>query len=147
MEPMTVTINYTAFLMTVVGIVAVAAFVYFIIVLVKVNRIAARIEAMIDDAEMLLESIRSLTAEATETMIAARQLCEEGSQIAADIAVLSGRVRTLADSEAGRALSLIERLRTFASVLSGVKTAFTSVRHFMERRRHRSTDDGHNTGN
>lgn len=141
MEPMIVTISYTAFLMTIVGGVAVAAFVYFIVVLARVNRIAKQVEGKLGEVEELLASLRELSAEATETMVAARLLCEESNRVVADIAVLSGRVRTLADSEAGHALSLIERLRIFATVVSGARTAFSSVRQFFERRRRRHADD------
>jgi len=132
---MTVTINYTAFLLTIVGGVAVAALVYFIVVLARINRAIGRLDTTLDRADDLLGSLKTLAEESTTTVISARHLVEEGHRVVADFSVVSARMRNVSESDAGRALSLIERLKSFAAIFAGVKTAFASVKHFMERRR------------
>ena len=133
---MTVTINYTAFLLTVVGGVAVAALIYFMIVLARINRALGRLDTTIDRADELLGSLKTLAGESTTTVVSARRLIEEGQHVVADLSLISARMRDLSESDASRALSLIERLKSFVAIFATVKTAFASVKHFMERRRH-----------
>jgi len=140
MENMTVTISYTAFLLTILAGVGVAALVYLIVVLVRVNRAVARFDKVIDGTESLLGSLKTLTDEATGTVVAARGLIDEGQRVAADVAVISAHVRGAAEGGAGQAMSFFGRLKSFLAIVAGVKTAITTVRHFMERRRH--TADG-----
>ena len=136
MEPMTITISYTALLLTIVADAGVAALVYFIVVLAKINRLAGRLDAVIDQASATLGAMKTLADEGSTTVVAARRLIDEGAHVVADFSSVSARMRDLADSDAGRALSLIERLKSFVAIFAGIKTAFASVKHFMERRRH-----------
>lgn len=138
---MTVTIDYTAFLMTIVGGIAVAALVYFIVVLTRISRTLGRLDTTIERADDLLASLRTLAEESTSTVVAARHLVEDGHRIVADFSVVSARMRDLSASDAGRALSLVERLKSFVAIFAGVKTAYASMRHFMERRRHPAAGD------
>jgi hypothetical protein len=141
---MTVTINYTAFLLTIGAGIGIAALVYFMVVLARINRTVARLDTVIDRAEQTLGSLQTLAEESTVTVVAARHLIDQGSRVVADFSSVSARMRDIAESDAGRALSLIERLRSFAAIFAGVKTAFTSVKFFMERRRHAAADDKSN---
>jgi hypothetical protein len=141
---MTVTINYTAFLLTIGAGIGIAALVYFMVVLARINRTVARLDTVIDRAEQTLGSLQTLAEESTVTVVAARHLIDQGSRVVADFSSVSARMRDIAESDAGRALSLIERLRSFAAIFAGVKTAFTSVKDFMERRRHAAADDKSN---
>jgi hypothetical protein len=138
---MTVTINYTAFLLTVVGGVAVAAVIYFMIVLARINRAVGRLDTTIDRADELLGSLKSLAEAPTTTVVSARHLIEEGQHVVADFSLISARMRDLSESDASRALSLIERLKSFVAIFASVKTAFASVKHFMERRRHHAGEN------
>jgi hypothetical protein len=136
MEPMTITISYTAFLLTIVAVVGVAALVYFMAVLAKISRLAERLDTVIGQAGETLGAVRTLADESTDTVVKARHLLEQGSEVVGDFSAVSARMRDLAESDAMRALSLIERLKSFMAIFAGVKTAFASVKHFMERRRH-----------
>lgn len=138
---MTVTIDYTAFLMTIVGGIAAAALIYFIIVLSRVSRTLGRLDTTIDRADAVLGSLKTLAEESTATVISARHLVEDSHRVVADFSAVSARMRDLAESDASRALSLIERLKSFVAVFAGVKTAFSSIRHFVERRRQHAGDD------
>ena len=133
---MTVTISYTAFLLTIVAGVGIAALVYFIIVLARVNRTLARLDPLVDRADAVLGSLKTLIDQTTETVITARHIVDEGTRVVNDFSVVSARLRDLAESDAGRALTLMERVKSFIAIFAGVKTAFASVKHFMERRRH-----------
>jgi hypothetical protein len=135
---MTVTINYTAFLLTIVSVVGIGALVYFVVVLARINRAVARLDGVIDRTDHLLDAMKTLVDESTTTVISARHFIEEGTRVAHDFTTVSARMRDLADSDASRALTLIERLRSFMAIFAGAKTAFASVKHFMERRRHRA---------
>ena len=132
---MTVTISYTAFLLTLVAGVGIAALVYLIIVLIRVNRTLTRFDAVIDGADQLLGSLKTLSDEAAVTVSAARGLIDEGHLVVADISAVSGQVRELAAGGAGQALSLVGRIKSIIAIVAGVKTAIGTVRHFMERRR------------
>ena len=90
---MTVTISYTAFLLTLATGVGIATLVYFIVVLVRVNRTVARLDTTIDRADDLLVSLKTLTEEAASTVVAARHLIEEGTSVATDIAAISAHDR------------------------------------------------------
>jgi hypothetical protein len=138
MEPMTITISYTAFLLTIVAGAGIAALVYFIIVLARINRTAGRLDTLLDRAEQTLVALKTLADESTATVVAARHLIDEGTRVVADFTVVSARMRDLAESDASRTLTLIERLKSFVAIFAGVKTAFASVKHFMERRRHQA---------
>jgi uncharacterized protein YoxC len=131
-----ITLNYSAVLLTVVSGVGVAALVYLIVVLARINRTVARFDKVIDGTESLLESLRTLADESTETVASARTLLQEGQHVVADVAAVSAQVRDLAGSGAGQALSLIGRVKSALAVVAGVRTAVATVRHFMERRRH-----------
>lgn len=141
---MTVTINYTAFLLTIGTGIGIAAMVYFMVVLARINRTVARLDTVIDRADQVLGSLQTLAEESTVTVVAARHLIDQGSRVVADFSSVSARMRDIAGSDAGRALSLVERLRSFAAIFAGVRTAFTSVKDFMERRRHAAADDRSN---
>jgi hypothetical protein len=141
---MTITISYTAFLLTLIAGVGIVAGVYFIVVLARINRTAARLDAVIDRGDELLCSLKTLAEEGTATVISARHLVEEGQAVVADFSAVSGRMRDLANSDASRALSLIDRIKSFVTVFAGVKTALASVRHFRERRRQAAEGDENN---
>lgn len=141
---MTVTINYTAFLLTIGTGIGIAAMVYFMVVLARINRAVARLDTVIDRADQVLGSLQTLAEESTVTVVAARHLIDQGSRVVADFSSVSARMRDIAGSDAGRALSLVERLRSFAAIFAGIRTAFTSVKDFMERRRHAAADDRSN---
>lgn len=138
---MTVTIDYPAFLMTIVGGTAVAALVYFIVVLTRISRALGRLDVTLARADDLLGSLKTLSEESTVTVVAARHLVESGQRVVTDLSSVSARMRDLAASDASRALSLIERIKSFAAVFAGVRTAFESARHFMERRRRHAGGD------
>jgi len=138
---MTVTINYTAFLLTLVAGVGVAALIYFIVVLARINRSLGRLDTVIDRTDALLGSLKTLAEESTTTVVSARNLIEEGHHVVADLSLISARMRDLSESDASRALSLIERLKSFVAIFATVKTAFASVKHFMERRRHHADEN------
>jgi hypothetical protein len=133
---MTVTINYTAFLLTIVAGVGIAALVYLIIVLARLNRTLARIDPVIDRVDAVLGSIHTLAEEATVTVVSARHLVEEGNRLVNDCSAISARLRELAAGGEGRTLTLVDRIKTYVAIFAGVKTALASVKHFMERRRH-----------
>ena len=137
---MTVTISYTAFLLTILAGAGVAALVYFMIVLARINRTAMRLDTVIERTDQMLESLKTLADESTLTVVSARQLIDEGSLVVKDFSAVSARMRELAESDAARALSLVERLKSFVAIFAGVKTAFESAKHFMDRRRHRTAD-------
>ena len=138
---MTVTINYTAFLLTIIGVVAVAALVYFMIVLAKINRAVARLDTTMDRADDLLGSLKILAEESTTAVVSARHLVEDGNRVVTDFSAISARMRHLAESDANRAMSLIERLKSFIAIFASAKAAFASARHFMERRRHSADEN------
>lgn len=133
---MTVTISYTAFLLTLVAGVGIAALIYFIMVLARINRSVGRLDTVIDRADDLLGSLKTLADESTTTVVSARHLVEGGQKVVNDFSSVSARVRDLAESDASRALSLIERIKSFVAIFAGVRTAFDTVKHFMDRRRH-----------
>ena len=141
---MTVTISYTAFLLTILCGVGIAALVYLIIVLVRVNRAVARFDTVIDGTESLLGSLKTLADEATITVAAARDLIDEGQQVVTDVAAVSARMRELAEGGAGQALSLIGRIKSIVAIFAGVKTALATVKCFMERRRHAAAGETEN---
>ncbi len=141
---MTVTLNYTAFLVTIVAGVGVAALVYLIIVLVRINRAVIRFDKVIDSTEVLLGSLKTLADETTGTVVAARGLIDEGQQVMADVAAVSAHLREVAAGGSGHALSLIGRLKSILAVIAGVKTAMATVRSFMERRRHAAEGETEN---
>ena len=133
---MTVTISYTAFLLTILCGVGIAALVYLIIVLVRINRAVARFDKVIDGTENLLGSLKTLADETTSTVAAALNLIDEGHLVVADVAAVSAQVRQLADGGADQAMSLIGRIKSVVAIFAGVKTALATVKCFMERRRH-----------
>lgn len=137
---MTVTISYTAFLLTLLAGVGIAALVYFIVVLARINRTIGRLDTTLGRADDLLVSLKALADESTATVTSARRLVEEGHLVMSDFSAFSARMRELAESDAGRALSLMQRLKSFIAIFAGVKTALASVRHFMERRRAAASD-------
>lgn len=141
---MTVTISYTAFLLTLVAGVGIAALVYLIIVLVRINRAVARFDVVIDGTEQLLGSLKTLADETTGTVVAARTLIDEGQHVVADVAAVSAHLREVAAGGSGHALSLIGRLKSILAVVAGVKTAVATVRCFMERRRHAAEGETEN---
>ena len=144
MENMTVTISYTAFLLTILAGVGIATLVYLIVVLVRINRTVARFDKVIDGTENLLGSLKTLADEAAGTVVAARGLIDEGQRVAADVAAVSAHVRDLAEGGAGQALSFFGRVKSFLAIAAGIKTAITTVRHFMERRRHAADGETEN---
>ena len=133
---MSVTISYTAFLLTILTGVAVATMVYLIIVLVRVNRAAAKLDGVLGKADDLLGSLKVLAEESTGTVVAARQLIDEGHRVAADVASVSAHVRELTEGGAGQALSLVGRFKSVLAIVAGIKTAIATIRHFRESRRH-----------
>lgn len=138
---MTVTISYTAFLLTLVAGVGITALIYFIIVMVRINRTVGRLETTIDRTDDLLVSLKVLTEESTATVTSARLLVQEGHHIVADFSAVSARMRDLADNDASRALSVMQRLKSYIAIFAGVKTAFASVKHYMERRRQHTDEN------
>ena len=141
---MTVTISYTAFLLTIVAGAGVAALVYLIIVLGRINRAVARFDRVIDGTETLLGSLKTLADETTGTVVAARTLIDEGQHVVADVAAVSAHLREVAAGGSGQALSLIGRLKSILAIVAGVKTAVATVRCFMERRRHSAEGETEN---
>ncbi len=141
---MAVTISYTAFLLTILVGVGVAALVYFMVVLARINRTVVRLDTVIDRTDQVLESLKTLADESTLTVVSARRLIDEGNLVVKDFSAVSARMRDLAASDAARALSLVERLKSFVAIFAGVKTAFESVKHFMDRRRHGTADASDN---
>lgn len=141
---MTVTISYTAFLLTIVAGAGVAALVYLVIVLGRINRAVARFDRVIDGTETLLGSLKTLADETTGTVVAARTLIDEGQHVVADVAAVSAHLREVAAGGSGQALSLIGRLKSILAIVAGVKTAVATVRCFMERRRHSAEGETEN---
>jgi len=139
-----ITINYTAFLLTLIAGVGIAALVYLIIVLVRINRAVIRFDKVIDGTEQLLGSLKTLSDETTGTVVAARSLIDEGQHVVADVAAVSAHLREVAAGGSGHALSLIGRLKSIVAVIAGVKTAVATVRSFMERRRHAAEGETEN---
>ena len=133
---MTVTINYTAFLLTIIAGAGIAALVYLIIVLARLNRTLARLDPVIERADAVLISLHTLAEEATVTVVAARHLVEESNRVVADVSEVSARLRDLSAGSALRTMSLIDRVKSFVAIFAGVKTALASVKLFMDRRRH-----------
>ena len=116
---MTVTISYTAFLLTILVGVGVAALVYFMTVMARISRTVTRLDTVIDQTDQLLGSLKTLAEESTATVISARHLIDQGNRVVADVSSVSARMRDLAESDAGRALSLLERLKSFAAIFAG----------------------------
>ena len=141
---MTVTISYTAFLLTILAGVGIAALVYLIIVLVRINRAVARFDKVIDGTENLLGSLKTLAEETTTTVVAARGLIDEGQHVVADVAAVSAHLREVAAGGSGHASSLFGGLKSILAVIAGVKTAVATVRSFMERRRHAAEGETEN---
>jgi hypothetical protein len=141
---MTVTISYTAFLLTILTGVAVAALVYLIVVLARLNRTAARIEGLVGKTDELLASLKTLADESTHTVVVARGLLEEGHLVVADVAAASAHVRELAAGGAGQALTLFGRVKSILAIAAGVKTAIATVRNLMGRRRHAAEGETEN---
>lgn len=140
---MTVTISYTAFLLTILTGAAVAALVYLIIVLVRVNRSAAKLDGVLVKADELLVSLKTLADESTGTVVAARQLIDEGASVANDIAALSHHVRGLA-SQGGEHPSLFSRVKSAIAVVAGIRTAYSTLKHFLQTRRQAAANDADN---
>lgn len=140
---MTVTISYTAFLLTILTGVAIAALVYLIIVLVRLNRMAAKLDGVLGKADDLLGSLKTLSEEATGTVVAARQLIDEGTCVAADIAALSAHVRGIA-AQGGEHPSLFGRVKSALAVIAGIKTAYSTLKHFLQSRRQAAAGDADN---
>jgi len=141
---MTVTISYTAFLLTILTGVAVTALVYLIVVLARLNRTAAKLEGVIGNADELLCSLKTLADTSTDTVIVARGLLAEGQQVVADVAEVSAHVRELAAGGAGQALTLFGRVKSILAIAAGVKTAVATVRNLMGRRRHAAEGETEN---
>ncbi|NJC88229.1 MAG: hypothetical protein FIB02_06800 [Desulfuromonas sp.] len=140
---MTVTISYTAFLLTLVAGVGIATLIYFIIVLVRINRTVARLDTTINRADDLLVSLKTLSEEATGTVVAARHLLDEGPRVAAAIAALSAHVRGIA-GQGGEHPSLFGRIRSAIAVFAGIKTAYSTLKHFLHNRRQAAAGDADN---
>jgi ABC-type transporter Mla subunit MlaD len=138
---MTVTINYTAFLLTISAGVGITALIYFIVVLARINRTMGRLDEVIDQAGQLLGSLKTLSDESASTVISARHLIDDGARVVTDFSAVSARMRDLAESDAARAMSLIERIKSFVAIFAGVKTALDSVKHYRERRRQTAADE------
>lgn len=139
---MDITISYAALLLTILTGVVVAAMIYLIVVLTRIQRVAGQLDTIAGKAEVLLDSLKTLSAEATGTVIAARILIDEGQQIAADVAAISATVRETVES-AGHAPSLIGRIKSAVAVITGIRTAIATVRHFLEHRRQAAGETDH----
>lgn len=131
---MTITISYTALLLTILTGAVVAAMVYLIVVLARIQRVTGQMEAAIDKTDQVLDALKHLSDEATGTVIAARILIDEGHLITSDVAAISARVRGFAES-AGHASTVIERIKATLAIIAGVRTAITTVKRFLEHRR------------
>ena len=140
---MTITISYATLLLTILTGVMVAAMVYLIVVLARIMRVAGQMEAAIGKTDDLLDSLKNLSDEATGTVIAARILIDEGQQITSDVAAISARLRGFAES-AGHAPSLIERIKSVVAIIAGIRTAITTIRHFLQHRRQTAGETDHN---
>jgi hypothetical protein len=140
---MTVTISYTAFLLTILTGVAVAALVYLIIVLVRLNRTAAKLDGVLSKADELLVSLKTLAEESTGTVVAARQLIDEGTCVATDIAAISAHIRDIA-TQGGEHPSLFTRVKSALAVIAGIKTAYATLKHFLHSRRQAAAGDADN---
>jgi len=134
------TISYTSLLLTVLTGVGVATMVYLIIVLVRLNRAAAKLEGLLGKTDDLLLSLKALAEETTGTVIAARQLIDESKIVAADVAVFSARVRGITEGGAGQATSLFERVKSTIAVIAGIRTAYGTLKHFLHSRRQSAAD-------
>lgn len=137
------TISYTALLLTILTGVAVAAMVYLIIVLARFNRAAAKLDGVLGKADDLLVALKTLAEESTGTVLAARHLIDEGANVATDIAALSAHVRGITETGAGHA-SLFSRVKATIAVIAGIKTAYATLKHFLQSRRQVAADDIHN---
>jgi hypothetical protein len=137
------TISYTALLLTILTGVAVAAMVYLIIVLARFNRAAAKLDDVLGKADDLLVALKTLAEESTGTVVAARQLIGESTCVATDIAALSAHVRGITETSAGHA-SLFDRVKSAIALIAGIRTAYGTVRHFLQSRRQVAADDSHN---
>lgn len=137
------TISYTALLLTILTGVAVAAMVYLIIVLARFNRAAAKLDGVLGKADDLLVALKTLAEESTGTVLAARHLIDEGANVATDIAALSAHVRGITETGAGHA-SLFARVKATIAVIAGIKTAYATLKHFLQSRRQVAADDIHN---
>jgi hypothetical protein len=129
------TISYTSLLLTVLTGVAVAAMVYLIVVLVRVNRAAAKLDGLLGKVDDLLVSLKTLAEESTGTVVAARQLIDESASVAADFAVISARVRGVTEGGLGHPASLFDRVKSIIAVIAGIKTAYATLKHFLHSRR------------
>jgi len=138
---MDVTINYTAFLLTILTGVAVAPMVYLIVVLGRLSQAAAKLDGILGKADDLLISLKTLAEESTGTVVAARQLIDEGTIVATDIATLSTRVRDLTEGSTGHAASLFERVKSAIAVVAGIRAAYATLRHFLKNRRQAAAGD------
>lgn len=134
------TISYTSLLLTVLTGVAVAAMVYLIIVLARVNRAAAKLDGLLGKADELLLSLKTLAEETTGTVVAARQLIDESTSVAADVAVFSARVRSITEGGPAHATSLLERVKSTIAVIAGIRTAYATLKHFLHSRRQSAAD-------
>lgn len=140
---MTVTISYTAFLLTLVAGVGIATLIYFIVVLVRINRTVGRLDTTIDRADELLVSLKTLSEEATGTVVATRQLINEGNSVAADIAALSAHIRGLAE-QGGEHPSLFSRVKSAIAIFAGIRTAYSTLKHFLHSRRQTAAGEADN---
>lgn len=137
------TISYTALLLTILTGVAVTAMVYLIIVLARFNRAAAKLDGVLGKADELLVALKTLAEESTGTVLAARHLIDQGNSVATDIAALSAHVRGITETGAGHA-SLFARVKATIAVIAGIKTAYATLKHFLQSRRQVAADDIHN---
>jgi len=137
------TISYTALLLTILTGVAVAAMVYLIIVLARFNRAAAKLDGVLGKADDLLVALKTLAEESTGTVLAARHLIDQGNSVATDIAALSAHVRGITETGAGHT-SLFARVKATIAVIAGIKTAYATLKHFLQSRRQVAADDIHN---
>lgn len=139
---MTVTISYAAILLTILTVCVVVAMVYLVFVLTHIQRVASQLETVTGKADILLDSLKNLSDEATSTVVAARILIGEGQQIAADVAAISARVRVGVES-VGHVPSLIDRFRAAMAIVAGIRTAISTVRNFLEHRRQTAGESDH----
>jgi len=138
------TISYTSLLLTLVTGVAVAAMVYLMVVLNRVNRLAAKLDDLLGNAEELFRSLKVMVDETTATMVAARHLIEESSCVATDMAALSARIRGLSEAGPGPGTSLVDRVKATIAVLAGIRSAYSVLQHFLHRRRQSAADNINN---
>ena len=137
------TISYTALLLTILTGVAVAALIYLIIVLARFNRAAAKLDGILGKTDDLLVVLKALAEESTETVVAARQLIDQGNSVATDIAVLSARFRGIGEGGTGHVASLCDRIKSTIAVIVGIRSAYATLKHFLKSRRQAAAENIH----